>query len=737
MISALGTAVAAILVVGLVLVLPGRLVLGRLLGRVPALEAAGLALVVGWMAVAGVSHALNIIPLEVLPFIHIPSWIPVVAAVLIVGVWGRRGVGAAALPCSAADRREARILGVATAAVAVLYLLQYDRDLFAFTCTHRAVSIATRVDVGALWGLVDAPRVLLFDGENDTHGVVAILAVLPSMLGFFGVRLGYAVLHAGLASAAWILVRRAGFGPAVAAVVFAVLALHPTMLGTPVDDVNHVALLASMAVWATLLSARAEARLTRDAAFVLGLLTALAVGAWHPFLVSLPALALLLGPRRIPLLRAAAMGLLSGVMPFVLRHTVALGGPFVFESFAENAATAHALAGAEFAWSGLLNWPFAPEVVRTPGNPLPVALLLPAWLLATSGAVLAAIASVGLVALLRERRPLGLAAILWLVPGLLLLAPQENWFEIEKLQIATVWLAPVALALAAGLASLASPRWLAAIVVVTVLLVLGGRQLAEVDVPVDPRLQGRWPHLRAEDPGDVQRLRDRLTRGDLVPRFDVLGPDPRDVGDRFAVLFEELAAPRFRARPTSPREQGLRLAIPRVWQLFLQPQDVEASESTPAAATSAVSVDLSTLPSTGPLVSASSMPRGGEVAPQSVALPWTIMRVTAFQQLGAPGDVHLIVSGPAPDMLQALETDFPELTDVALPPVQAPPVRPVRWEVVGDRVVIALPDGARLRITEIVSIEPSRIRRWMLDPHVQPDADGRLPLRGPGFARHN
>ena len=60
------------------------------------------------------------------------------------------------------------------------------------------------------------------------------------MLGFFGTRLAYAVLHAGLASASWVLVRRSGFGPAPAAAVFGIVALHPTLLGTPIDDVNHV-----------------------------------------------------------------------------------------------------------------------------------------------------------------------------------------------------------------------------------------------------------------------------------------------------------------------------------------------------------------------------------------------------------------------------------------------------------------------------------------------------------------
>ena len=81
-------------------------------------------------------------------------------------------------------------------------------------------------------------------------------------------------------------------------------------------------------------------------------------------------------------------------------------------------------------------------------------------------------------------------------------------------------------------------------------------------------------------------------------------------------------------------------------------------------------------------------------------------------------------------MLGDLERDFPELSGVTLPPARPPTVRSVAWRMDGDAVIVGLPAGARLRVTEILSVGPSRIRRWMLEP-------GADQLRGPGFARHN
>lgn len=92
LLNGLGTAAGAALVVAVVLVVPGRLALGRILGRLPALEAVGLAPIIGWLAVAGVAHGLNIVPLEVLPFVQIPAWLPVLAAVGIEPSRSRRWV---------------------------------------------------------------------------------------------------------------------------------------------------------------------------------------------------------------------------------------------------------------------------------------------------------------------------------------------------------------------------------------------------------------------------------------------------------------------------------------------------------------------------------------------------------------------------------------------------------------------------------------------------------------------
>ena len=716
----------------------------RLLGVLPPLEASGLALVVGWMTVAGLTHFLNLVPLEIVPGLHIPAWLTVTIALFFVVRWGRKGPPPRAIEYPSRERREARILAGATLATAILYLLQYDQDLFAFTCSHRAVAIAARTDVGALWDAASIPRLLLFDGENDMHGVVAVLALLPSMAGFFGVRLAYALLHACLASTSWVLVRRAGFRPQIAAAVFGVVALHPTFLSTPIDDVNHVALLVSLTLWTTIIVARRSSeteRVSSQTAFFTGLLAALMVGAWHPFILSLPFLIALLPPgSRRAWLRTGTIGLLLGVLPFALRHQFGLGGLFVFESFAENAATTHSVAGLSLDYSGLLNWPFNSDWVRTPGNPLPTALLLPAWLLATSGALLAAIAALGSVALLKTKRSDGIVSILWILPGLFLLAPQENWFEIEKLQISTVWLAPLPLILAAGFHALPSRRGLLGFVALVTCLSIGIQQAAHLDIRPDQRLYEKWPHLRLEEDSEVQAFRQSLTQGSLLPRMDVLGPDPRTFGDRLAALGEAMAAPRYADRPTSLREVGLQLAIPEVWQLFLAPQRVPSQEVPASPEVSrALRIDLAEMTSVGPKVFEGVIPSENSLGARTVkGLLWAqATHVIAFQQRGAPQDIHLVVAGASPNMLKDLYRDLPEAKQLSLPELAPPEVNSIPWAVDGTEVTVGLPQGARLQITEIISIEPSRVRRWWVEENSVADPTGALPTQGPSFARYN
>jgi hypothetical protein len=184
---------------------------------------------------------------------------------------------------------------------------------------------------------------------------------------------------------------------------------------------------------------------------------------------------------------------------------------------------------------------------------------------------------------------------------------------------------------------------------------------------------------------------------------------------------------------------GLRLTIPRVWQLFLERQGLPATEVEPVPAVWAVSVGLEGLPSAGPRLVIAEVPQPASLLPRQVpGLSWSPdVSVLVFQQLGAPGDVHLVVAGASPNMLRDLEEDLPDVGQLSLPPPSLPRARSVPWAVEAGRVVVGLPAGARLRITDIVSIEPSRVRRWVLDPEATPDSEGRLPLRGPAFVRYN
>ena len=717
------------------LTLCGRAVLGRALGGLRPLEGLVLAPFAGWAAIAWTLYVVNLPPLEMLPFLRLPSALLVAlagAAVLRWG-WGRWAITAAP-----GELREARIVAAATLVVGGLYLLGYDRDAFAFSCTHRSVSIASRVPVGALWEAVQTPRFFLFDDETDMHGATAVLAVFPSVLGFFGVRLAYAATHAGLAACAWVAARRWGAGRAGASAVFVGAALHPAMIGTVVDDVNHVALLLSLVLWAGIGAQRGRGG--RDAGLALGLLAGLVAGAWHPFVLSLPAAALLLrfaapASNRTATLRWAAAGLALGVLPFALRHTVAFGSPFTLETWRDNAAAVHAAGAMAFEYSGLLNWPLHERWVRTPGNPFPVALLLPLYLLATTGTAALAVATLGLGRL--PKRVAG-AALLWGLPGAALLAVQENWFEPEKLQIATVWLAPAALCLARGVDGIvARPQRLAPALLIAALLGLGARAAGSIEVPVDARLQARWPHVRDELPAEVDVLRDRLSRGWPWPTYGLLARDRRTLAERGMALAEDAAAPRFSQRRESPWEHTLSQAVPEVWQLFLQGRERDPHELRALEAGLPVSIDLASLAGDPAVFRAGSL---GPSVEGSLRVPWSNqpLAIAAFRARAAPRDVHVVLFGPPPPMLQDLEVDLPGAESLDFPPALPSDVDAVPWSRRGDRLIVSVPPSAQVQIRELISVEPTRTRRWMVPAAGASAGPGtRLAVEGPDVLRFN
>jgi hypothetical protein len=88
-------------------------------------------------------------------------------------------------------------------------------------------------------------------------------------------------------------------------------------------------------------------------------------------------------------------------------------------------------------------------------------------------------------------------------------------------------------------------------------------------------------------------------------------------------------------------------------------------------------------------------------------------------------------------MLKDLYRDLPEAKQLSLPELAPPEVNSIPWAVDGTEVTVGLPQGARLQITEIISIEPSRVRRWWVEENSVADPTGALPTQGPSFARYN
>jgi hypothetical protein len=209
---------------------------------------------------------------------------------------------------------------------------------------------------------------------------------------------------------------------------------------------------------------------------------------------------------------------------------------------------------------------------------------------------------------------------------------------------------------------------------------------------------------------------------------------------------EDLAEPDWSMRDVSPREQMLWMTIPKTYGLFLQPRDREPRPlkfMPPKSVSKRVIVELSAPwpGEAGPSVRAAEPDElnvSGFEKPRlygNLELPWLPYppNLRMFRSPRAPWDAYVVLSGPAPDMLAQLAVDFPELAANATVP-EHPAVDPMFHSLKGTQLVVAVPDGARLHLVEILSVEPSRIQRWT----VIPAGPGEQPrITGPHPMRHN
>jgi hypothetical protein len=216
--------------------------------------------------------------------------------------------------------------------------------------------------------------------------------------------------------------------------------------------------------------------------------------------------------RPVPFLKAFAAFTLAaflGILPVLFWNDFAYGAAIIHPSQVERLqgfrpTFPHSFLGSSFPFNGLLNWPFADHVIRTPHFAYPTFLLWPLVTAKALGVVLLAAAVLGAGVLLRRRPLHGALLLFWyaIVYGLFMF--QENWEELKQTFMA-LHLFPLAAFLAAGLDWVAEAagtwrRWavLGALAAALAGAVWSARLL---DVPADDRWYVRFPHAARNESG--------------------------------------------------------------------------------------------------------------------------------------------------------------------------------------------------------------------------------------------
>jgi hypothetical protein len=432
---------------------------------------------------------------------------------------------------------------VACAMVAALYVLRYDRSIFSdSTCLVRLV-------YDTLHLTAEPVDLMLSEQDDQRLGNTAVIAGFVSVYGVLGFRLLFGFAAFATALGGFVLGRRALGSDAWGWFVLVVLTLNPYLLRLPLLDENLLALGFSALVLPLLLHRRVPW-------LHVGLLLGLVLMMRHALVLSLPAVAWVLWRQQTARSRAvlefvAALTAVTWVAH--VHHLLAYGSVFTFESFGQIPAVPHRFVGS---YSGLLQWPFGDELVRTPWNPFPTFLMWPVYLAGHFGLVLFAAMIVGLVdqLLSREHRDGSVFWLLWFAPTYVALSLQEHWDVPNKMGVIYILLIPLVLWAGAGLqAAWRSPLrwglgWLGVMLISGVAL-LGLRGL---DVQPDGRYLAIWAGERPEESRYVDALRREVTRPTPWPQFSRAATFAPLIDDRtLDVLAADLLDPD-PSRPLAP-----------------------------------------------------------------------------------------------------------------------------------------------------------------------------------------
>jgi hypothetical protein len=456
--------------------------------------------------------------------------------------WGRRdNAGVKFIPSNIGSLWVRHRYGLGTVAVIYLfYILKFDHTLFSIGqgCFHSSGFAAT----GDLKGEMNLFVNSFFDARL---GNTAVLSAYIALASSFGFRLLYGLCGGMLALGGYVLgteltgQRRYGY------LGLFLLALNPYVLKVPLLDENLLTLAFMLPVFPYLLRSRAPWVLV-------GLMVSLMLGMRHILGLVVPSLFFIIwatnrGRALIPMV-TFGVAMFIGTIPYHVHHLLAQGSVFAFENFGPMPPFPHDFGFGVVQWRGLLNWPFHSMVVRTPQNAFPMFLQWPFWILDHFGIGLTALALLGIGASVKRNRMTGLFLIFFFVPVYFMLAVQENWDFVNKMNVLMILFVPPLIWTLEGVVTLV--RRPLVTVPITVGLVIVGFVFVHVagsfDAPADERyarsnptsvLGGNefYPVAEYEPAGFLELRRDTATDIALWPDYGRVG-DFQDVFRRRRVL---------------------------------------------------------------------------------------------------------------------------------------------------------------------------------------------------------
>ena len=272
-------------------------------------------------------------------------------------------------------------------------------------------------------------------------------------------------------------------------------------------------------------------------------------------------------------------------LPCTLHHQATYGSIFAHEHFIDEVrgTTTHTFLGLfAFEYTGLLNWSFADQLVRTPYNPYPTALYYPLNVVAHLGTALAALALLGAWRLVRTDRRLTLALAAWLLPQFGLLAVLENWMDPNKMGLILTLFPALIVTLGLGLAWVDGWRRAAIAAAACAALSLLAMAAAHLHVPADPRFYEKHPPVRPERAEYADFERSLVTTGNPLPSLYFLQQyAPLRPAERLSMLAQDWSDRRFRRpapRVQSPNAAPIAVTLDLSTPLIGQPAPIESLE---------------------------------------------------------------------------------------------------------------------------------------------------------------